>query len=115
MKQKNCNPVCPYTKQDCIHYMKEDLNCRSCIEYGNGVRATGKVRLPTLKESIYGLLIIQVFLIILNIVNHEVSWWIIFLPILIPIVALMFAALVILFILIWYRDTESDKECDKYD
>jgi len=41
MKTQNNNPICPYTKNECISFITDNLNCKMCSEYGNGVRATG--------------------------------------------------------------------------
>jgi len=40
MKTKEKNPKCPYSKNDCID-VTDDMDCKVCHEYGNGVRATG--------------------------------------------------------------------------
>ena len=41
----NTNPVCPYTKKDCICKDIEYIDCKACNEFGNGVRATGDMPL----------------------------------------------------------------------
>lgn len=110
-KENNYNPECPYSKKDCIQNQDSDIECSSCKEYGNGVRATGGIRKFTIGRFFISLIMIQLLFIVIR-VFYDLNIYILFLP-----VGVIIFTLIILFLYanVKYNSAKNDNYKDYKD